>query len=256
MRLPVIEGVIKRRILVNYRVSPDVIQRLLPSAFRPKLHDGHAIAGICLIRLEQIRPAGLPAFLGLSSENAAHRISIEWTDSTGEEREGVYIPRRDSGSLLNSVSGGRIFPGEHHRSDFNVSDDGNCIDLVMRSRDRAVEVKVRGRSAATLPSSSCFASLESASSFFRPGALGFSTTRDCCRLDGLRLETQSWKVESLELDAVYSSYFENLNAFPSGSAAFDHALIMRNIPHLWHQTEDLLLSANPSTRAPIASTAF
>src|SRR5688572_9935773 len=99
MRLPVIAGVIKRRILVNFRVAPEVIQRILPYAFRPKLYEGHAIAGICLIRLEQIRPIEFPAFLGISSENAAHRIAVEWRDADGITREGVYIPRRDTGSV-------------------------------------------------------------------------------------------------------------------------------------------------------------
>ena len=56
MRLPTIEGIIRRRILVNFRVDPQVIQSVLPSRFRPKLHQGQAIAGICLIRLEHIRP--------------------------------------------------------------------------------------------------------------------------------------------------------------------------------------------------------
>jgi hypothetical protein len=72
MRLPVIEGVIRRRILVNFRVDPQVIQNILPSRFRPKLHKGQAIAGICLIRLEDIRPKMLPQIVGLSSENAAY----------------------------------------------------------------------------------------------------------------------------------------------------------------------------------------
>src|SRR6187397_1241068 len=98
MRIPVLKGTIKRRLLVNFRADPKAIQQILPSPFRPKLHRGHAIAGICLIRLEDIRPAGLPAIAGLSSENAAHRIAVEWTDSTGTPREGVFIPRRDTGS--------------------------------------------------------------------------------------------------------------------------------------------------------------
>ena len=61
MRIPVIQGVIRRRLLVNYRVSPEAIARILPAPFRPKLQRGYAIAGICLIRLEQIRPRWLPA---------------------------------------------------------------------------------------------------------------------------------------------------------------------------------------------------
>jgi uncharacterized protein YqjF (DUF2071 family) len=63
MRLPAIQGVIRRRILANFRVEPQVMQRQLPTRFRPKLHDGFAVAGICLIRLEHVRPRLLPEFV-------------------------------------------------------------------------------------------------------------------------------------------------------------------------------------------------
>jgi len=80
MRLPVIQGTIRRRILANFRVHPEVIQRELPSRFRPKLQNGFAVAGICLIRLEHVRPRLTPEIVGLSSENAAHRVAVLWEE--------------------------------------------------------------------------------------------------------------------------------------------------------------------------------
>ncbi len=64
MLMPSIRGVIKRRLLVNFRVDPEVVQRILPDGLTPKLQGDHAIAGICLIRLEQIRPALIPWRVG------------------------------------------------------------------------------------------------------------------------------------------------------------------------------------------------
>lgn len=63
--------VVRRRLLVNYRVDPERIHALLPPPFTPKLVNGHAIAGICLIRLEHVRPRFVPSVFGLASENAA-----------------------------------------------------------------------------------------------------------------------------------------------------------------------------------------
>ena len=83
MRIPALHGVIDRRILVNYRVNPDAVQAVLPPPFHPKLVRGVGIAGICLIRLRGIRPAFVPSWLGISSENAAHRMAVEWHDATG-----------------------------------------------------------------------------------------------------------------------------------------------------------------------------
>src|SRR5262245_27551333 len=78
MKLPAIRGLIDRRILANYRVDPAVLASHIPAPFRPKIVNGWGIAGICLIRLAQIRPAGLPQWLGVTSENAAHRVAVEW----------------------------------------------------------------------------------------------------------------------------------------------------------------------------------
>lgn len=58
---------------MNFRVEAEVMARYLPDRFRPKLHAGYAVAGIYLIRLEEIRPRLWPAAVGLSSENTAHR---------------------------------------------------------------------------------------------------------------------------------------------------------------------------------------
>lgn len=238
MRLPRVHGVIRRRLLVNYRLDPAVAQRQLPAPFHPKLHHGNAIAGICLIRLEQIRPKRFPSLLGISSENAAHRFAVIWDDESGSH-EGVYIPRRDSDSMLNHLAGGRLFPGEHQRARFTVTDDGTHVDLAMRSADGAVNVAVRGETATQLPADSVFASIDAASSFFEGGSLGYSATRDGHKLDGIVLRTKSWHVEPLRVEAVASSYFADEARFPRGSATFDCALIMRNIEHDWESAAEM-----------------
>ena len=109
MQAPVVQGLIRRRILVNFRVDPEVIQDQLPPPFHPKLVGGWAIAGICLIRLEQLRPKGLLAAVGTSSENAAHRVAVTWKDASGGACEGVYIARRDTSSSLNALVGAASF---------------------------------------------------------------------------------------------------------------------------------------------------
>lgn len=134
-------GIIDRRMLVNFRVKPELIAPMLPSFFRPKLVKGWAMAGICLIRLKDIRPKGLGTAFGVSSENAAHRIAVEWHEN-GAAREGVFIPRRDTSSALQSMVGGRIFPGIHHRANFVVDENGDDYRLQMKSRDDATHVRL------------------------------------------------------------------------------------------------------------------
>ncbi len=240
MRLPEIQGDIERRLLVNYRVDPVVVARVLPAPFRPHLAGDYAVAGICLIRLGGLRPRGLPWWVGLRSENAAHRVAVEWDDPSGT-RTGVYIPRRDSDSLANLVVGGRLYPGEHHRAAFQVDETDTDLHVSFSSADSSTSVDAHVRISDQLSDSCLFRDTAEASAFFEQGSAGFSATHDPCRFDGLALETSSWKVEPAVVVAVRSSFFDDPHVFPAGSAQLDCALVMRRVPVVW--------KALPSLRA-------
>jgi hypothetical protein len=240
--VPTVRGVIRRRILVNFRVDPEVVRRQLPPPFRPKLLGGEAVAGICLIRLELLRPRFLPSALGLASENAAHRVAVEWEDADGRPREGVYIPRRDSDSTVNRLLGGRLFPGEQHAARFAIKEAAGAIDLALRSADGRVAAELRARPADALPPSSRFPSLGAASAFFEAGSVGYSASR-LGGLEGLRLATRAWRVEPLVVEHVRSSYFADEALFPPGTIAFDCALLMRDVEHEWCALPPLAPSA-------------
>ena len=235
MKIPAITGIIRRRILLNYRVAPEVVRKLLPENFRPKLVDGYAIAGICLIRLEEIRPKGISRIVGISSENSAHRIAVQWNDAGCGVREGVFVPRRDTDSRLNALAGGRIFPGVHHLSRFTVSDHDGRISIRVDADESDVPlVDLDLSETKDFPEDSIFSTLLESSEFFESGCVGYSSRPDSCILDGLMLEVTDWRVSPLMVNYVRSAYFDDRSLFPHGSIQFDHALLMRDIPHEWH----------------------
>ena len=143
MKIPTIHGIIERRILANYTADPEYVQKILPKPFRPKLYDGKAIVGICLIRLRNIKPKGFPNIIGVSSENGAHRIAVEW-DENNVTKEGVYIPRRDTSLRLNSIIGGKLFPGKHYLAKFNVDEKDKHYHLdFVSSDDTTIEIDAK-----------------------------------------------------------------------------------------------------------------
>jgi hypothetical protein len=252
MRIPVVRGVIDRRILINYHVDPAVLAPLLPAPFRPKVVHGAGMVGICLIRLKRVRPRFVPSWLGIASENAAHRTAVKWDDG-GTVREGVYVRRRDTSSRLNALAGGRLFPGIHHHATFTVAESADRLSVALQSDDGVTTMSVRAHVTDRLPETSVFASLEEASAFFQAGSLGYSATPDPARFQGLELRCRNWHVEPLEVEEVRSSFFEDKALFPKGSIAFDCALLMRGIEHEWHGKADLCCAAGKGAPALRAS---
>jgi hypothetical protein len=226
-------AVVERRLLINYRTDPDVTARLLPAPLRPQMVNGHAVAGICLIRLGRLRPKPLSARIGVRTENAAHRIAVEW-DTPDGCATGVYIPRRDTDSWSTALAGGRLFPGEHHRARFTVEEDERELRVAYRSADNTSAVATHVRVIGEWPGSALFADLTHASDFFRRGCAGYSETASGRRLDGLELRCHSWTVEPVEVANAYSTFFEDPAIFPKGTAVLDGALLMRDISVTWH----------------------
>src|SRR3954451_12181062 len=102
-----ITGMMARRLLVNWRMPVAAARRALPVGVRPSVVNGHAIAGLCLVRLTGMRFAGMPAWAGLASENLAVRMAVEWDTAEGL-RKAVLIFRRETGSAVNAFVGARI----------------------------------------------------------------------------------------------------------------------------------------------------
>jgi hypothetical protein len=234
MRLPTIHGYIDRRILVNFTADPEVVGKIIPKPFKPKVYKGKAIVGICLIRLKSIKPKGFPDFLGISSENGAHRIAVE-CDEEGITNEGVYIPRRDTSLRLNTLLGGRLFPGKHYLARFNVQEGNGNYHVDFTSSDNT-SISVDAKVTNSFDSNSIFEDLASVSAFFERGAIGYSPNKD--KYEGLKLQAYTWQMRPLEVTNVHSSFYENEDVFPKGSVQFDNALLMTRIEHEWKSMQE------------------
>lgn len=243
MWLDTIHGTIERRVLLNYRLDPAALQRVLPLPFRPKLFRGHAIGGLCMIRFGGLRPRYTPSWVGLGSENAAHRIAVEWEED-GKRREGVFIPRRDTNSKFNRVFGGRIFPGIFRSSAFEIRETSSSISIRILHENGRDEVAFSGQLAECLPKTSIFPSVTEAAAFFSLGATGYSATKDPGHFHGMELRCLDWSIVPLAIAEARSSFFDDGERFPEGTVALDCALLMRAVAHQWHSRHDLYVTSN------------
>lgn len=233
MHLPVIVGQLDRRILLNYHFSPDSLREFLPAPFEPRLHNGRGVGGICMIRFKQLRPRRFPGILGVDSENAAHRIAVQWSER-GVHKEGVFIPRRDTESAFNTWAGGRIFPGVFQRAQFVMNEADDRYHIEIADSGRPAHVKFDGNETNDFSQHSIFASLDEASDFFAKGAVGYSASRDRSHYQGMELRLLDWQISPLKINQAFVQLFEDGVTFPKGSVTLDSAMVMRRLRHEWH----------------------
>jgi hypothetical protein len=244
MRAPRIDATIERRLLINYRIEPESLAAVLPAPFRPAIVEDYGIAGICLIRLADVRPVGVPSPLGLTSENAAHRVAVQWDTPTGSVT-GVYIPRRDTSSRVAALVGGRLFPGWLHRARFEVEERDHHFRIQVQSHDGEVAISVRAHRADSVMPDSIFDSLEAASQFFQTAPAGYSQTRRDDVFDGVELSTDGWGMSPLHLDEVASSFFDDRERFPRDAVSLDSAFLTAGLTTRWRPQPNLVASTSP-----------
>lgn len=233
MELPVLSGLIARRLLVNYRVVPNVIRKILPDHLEPIIIGGYASAGICLLKLRNIGLKYSPEFLTINSENAAYRVLVQWREGA-QVRCGVYIPRRDTDSRLNVWLAGKVFSWPHYPAQFDTTEYAGHYIVNVRSVDNRTNLRVNVKIGDSFPSNSMFRSIEHASECFRECSVGCSPSARSGHFKQIQLKTQSWSVKPLDIHELSSTFFEDSTIFPPGTITFDNALLMENIPHEWH----------------------
>ena len=236
--LPVLEGIIARRVLLNFRVDPGVAIALVPAPLEPAIQGGFAVAGVCLIRLERLRPKGLPSATGVTSENIAHRIAIRHPTPSGE-RDGVFIWRRDTDRALVALLGGRLFPGVHGKARFTVEESSDHLAYKVATPGGRADVSLEVRSVDAWPGSPLFPQFDDVREFFQRGDCGYSCSLRGDRLEGVQLRTRTWDMSPLLVEEVDATFYSDPDRFPKGSVELDGAVLMRGIPHEWHEISDV-----------------
>jgi hypothetical protein len=200
---------------------------LVPAPLRPQLVNGSAVAGVCMIGLESVRPGWLRPRFGFRTENVAHRVAVEWDDEGGATRTGVYIVERHSSSLFPVIGGGRLFPGVQRRArvDLDETADRFRVTVTAPGTRVAIDVEVGGIWTSTL-----FPTVDNASEFHRQGSVGWSPSFDGSRVEALELTSEEWAAEAGRVHSVESTFFD---ALPAGAAELDSVLVMRDLPFFW-----------------------
>ncbi|GAA4481016.1 DUF2071 domain-containing protein [Microbacterium panaciterrae] len=220
--VPGVRAHLRRRLLVSYRLDPDVARGLLPAPLRPQLVNGQALAGFCVLGLDGIRPRWMSAEVGLRSENAAHRVAVEW-DEDGAVRTGVYILERHSSAWHPVLFGGRLFPGVHRHARFTIGERDGRYAMTMDAGGEHLDADVEVGGPWT---SAFFDTVEEASEFYRSGRIGWSRAHDGVTLESVALAAEGWAVQAARIRSVHSSFFD---ALPPGAAQLDHVVVMRDL---------------------------
>lgn len=213
-------GTVEQRVIANYPVPPEALAPFVPAGARLWAQDGTAWLSACFVEMAGVRPAGLPAWVGLPFRYLVNRTMAEAPFPDGVRRKAVLVLEAFGDPALPRVLG-RVLGGAPFRpARIRWSRQGDGFRVQVHAGGRAV---YDARSRAGFGSRR-FADLEAADQAILGMAWGshhdgawrfFPETHDPWQAHGLAVATAAY------------AFRDRLGV----SVEADHAIAMERCPH-------------------------
>jgi uncharacterized protein YqjF (DUF2071 family) len=235
--------VFRRCLLVNFAVDPAAMAAALPRYITPDVYDGDAYLSVVVGQMERMRPAFLPARLGITYDQIVYRVVVR----CGGER-GVHFLRSDADSRIMCAAGNALSFFRFHRSPVRFRSrsgpSGSLLDLDVTT-STVVPGGIRatydlGQARHELPGTSAFPDLPTAQAWLVELFSAFSYTPGRRSIDVVRIERGEWDVRVV--DDLRSEYdFLTSGPFPAGTTRLDSVFLVGDVPYRWHRLTQLPL---------------
>lgn len=238
-RLARATGMLEDTVLLNYRTDAEVLRRLLPEPFEPRLVDGYGLMGVLMYRLRDLeceRSMGLPS---PPSEHVLYRIAVSWQQG-GRRYHGMYVLRHEVNTRLPIQHRRRgIFPViarpvRWHRRPWRGS-----FEWSLRTRNR-VRLRLGARLSKHFPRESVFEDLDHAADFFGRERAAVAPRYQRQVFSCTHFLPLEWTVKPLHIHRLKTDFSQLENTFPKDRIFFDSGLYWAQLPCRWQEGREIL----------------
>src|SRR5688500_13632582 len=125
-------------LVLSYRTPARSVRHLVPKGLELVTRDGWAFWNVVACRVEGMRAAGLPEWLGVDYHHVAYRLHVKGRAASGETLRGLYFVRSDADSGLVGRLGNLWTNFRFHSADVELSragrDNGDVLTLAVTGR--------------------------------------------------------------------------------------------------------------------------
>jgi Uncharacterized conserved protein (COG2071) len=232
-----IQAFFRYSLVLTYAFPKEILSPLLPPGLTLDSYEGDAFLAIAMVQTEDLRPVGVPAFLGRNFFLSGYRIFARYQREDGKVLRGLRILRSDTDSRLMVVTGNLLTHYRYSKCevesrrtpqtlDLNITTPGAVADLSLRAFiDKQVEAP---------PVESPFPDLQTARHYAGPLPFTFDyepETQQMVIIEGVR---QGWKPKPIHVEVQRCSFLDP-PPFNSVPARLANAFFIENIPYRWRR---------------------
>jgi hypothetical protein len=229
MTLPItMNGRLSECLLLSYRTPASSVRQLIPRGLDLVTRDRWAFWNVVACHVEHMRPAGVPACLGISYNHVAYRLHVRARTLAGDTLRGLYFVRSDADSALVGHFGNLLTDFHFHSADVELShaahggagdvltiavQGSNAGDDAGANADALVRIATSSGIAPAAPAAgSPFATAAEADQFLKYCPLGLSVDLDgrYLQLAEVVRDESAWRERPVRILEAHWKFFEQL----------------------------------------------
>ena len=222
-------------LVLAYALPAEVLEPLLPPGLTLDTFGDHGFLAIALVQTEALRPAFLPAALGLDFFLAGYRIFTRYQTPAGRSLRGLRILRSDTDRLSMKIFGNLLTHYGYERSRCMIRRSETSFAAQIHTPNGTADLDVEAdiaREASTPPPGSPFPDLREARKFAGPLPFTFDyerQTHSIIRVQGVR---EAWHPKPVAVTVRRNTFLEQPQ-FHSAPAVLANAFYLENVPYAW-----------------------
>jgi len=230
-----IKAHIETGLVLTYAVPAGVLEEFLSPGLELDTYGGFGFLAIGVMQTRDLRPACLPAWLGIDFSLAGYRIFARYRTRTGRTLRGLRILRSDTDRWPMALFGNLLTRYGYARSRWTVRRNERSYDIEIATRDGRADLHVEADLAdmnPTLPCGSPFSDFRQARRFAGPLPFTFdyeAETQSIIRVEGVR---QSWNPRPVPV-MVHRNSFLQEPPFRTAGAVLANAFFVEDVPYTW-----------------------
>lgn len=183
---------------------------------------------LAVVQTRNLRPRGLPAFMGSDFVLTGYRIFVQYRTSYGKRLRGLYILRSETDKRKMALLGNIFTHYNYRTTDIQVQRAGDVMTI--RSSKSALLVIAQEASEVQLPAHSPFQSWKEARRFAGPLPYTFTyntSKREVLIIEGVR---DHWMPKPVTVVEGHVGFIDSLCL---QGATLANAFVIHDIPYWW-----------------------
>ncbi|WP_344502241.1 DUF2071 domain-containing protein [Dactylosporangium maewongense] len=230
-------------LVLTYALPAPVLAPLLPPGLTLDTYEGphgsHGFVAIGIVSTQGLRPAPLPAALGIDAVLTGYRIFTRFPTPAGRTMRGLYILRSDTGRPALARAGNLLTRYRYHVGTVGLTVDGDLLTATVDSRDGGADLTVtadlapaRDGTPAPLPAGSPFADATAARRF--AGPLPYTFDAEDGGIVVVKAHRSTWTPVPVAVRVTRCTFLER-GPFEGTAPVLAQAFHVAGLDYGWHR---------------------